>query len=203
MSAEFAIVWKGQTTGPFNQMEIQRKLLAGEISPLHVVLKKGQPIDVVTWASQLKNSRREEEEDLRRQEKAQIVENEKLRFHQQENERLQRELKEAQQRASRPLPPPPPPTTTTYTAPPPPLPNSGQPIAVTSTKSRVVYVLLGFFLGMLGIHNFYAGFTGRAIAQLLLNIFLFWTGIVPLVICIWIIVEICTVTTDAQGCNLT
>ena len=203
MSAEFAIVWKGQTTGPFNQMEIQRKLLAGEISPLHVVLKKGQPIDVVTWASQLKNSRREEEEDLRRQEKAQIVENEKLRFHQQENERLQRELKEAQQRASRPLPPPPPPTTTTYTAPPPPLPNSGQPIAVTSTKSRVVYVLLGFFLGMLGIHNFYAGFTGRAIAQLLLNIFLCWTLIVPLGICIWIIVEICTVTTDAQGCNLT
>ena len=203
MSAEFAIVWKGQTTGPFNQMEIQRKLLAGEITPLHVVLKKGQPIDVVTWASQLKNSRREEEEELRRQEKAQIVENEKLRFHQQENERLQRELKEAQQRASRPLPPPPPPTTTTYTAPPPPLPNSGQPIAVTSTKSRVVYVLLGFFLGMLGIHNFYAGFTGRAIAQLLLNIFLFWTGIVPLVIRIWIIVEICTVTTDAQGCNLT
>ena len=203
MSAEFAIVWKGQTTGPFNQMEIQRKLLAGEITPLHVVLKKGQPIDVVTWASQLKNSRREEEEELRRQEKAQIVENEKLRFHQQENERLQRELKEAQQRASRPLPPPPPPTTTTYTAPPPPLPNSGQPIAVTSTKSRVVYVLLGFFLGMLGIHNFYAGFTGRAIAQLLLNIFLCWTLIVPLVICIWIIVEICTVTTDAQGCNLT
>lgn len=203
MSAEFAIVWKGQTTGPFNQMEIQRKLLAGEISPLHVVLKKGQPIDVVTWASQLKNSRREEEEAFRRQEKAQIAENEKLRFHQQENERLQRELKEAQQRASRPLPPPPPPTTTAYTAPPPPLPNSGQPIAVTSTKSRVVYVLLGFFLGMLGIHNFYAGFTGRAIAQLLLNIFLCWTLIVPLGICIWIIVEICTVTTDAQGSNLT
>lgn len=71
MSAEFAIVWKGQTTGPFNQMEIQRKLLAGEISPLHVVLKKGQPIDVVTWASQLKNSRREvEEEAFRRQEKS-------------------------------------------------------------------------------------------------------------------------------------
>ena len=202
MSAEFAIVWKGQTTGPFNQMEIQRKLLAGEISPLHVVLKKGQPIDVVTWASQLKNSRREEEEDLRRQEKAQIAENEKLRFHQQENKRLQSELKEAQQRVARPLPPPPP-TPTAYAAPPPPLPNSGQPIAVTSTKSRVVYVLLGFFLGMLGIHNFYAGFTGRAIAQLLLNIFLCWTLIVPLGICIWIIVEICTVTTDAQGCNLT
>ena len=203
MSAEFAIVWKGQTTGPFNQIEIQRKLLAGEITPLHVVLKKGQPIDVVTWASQLKNSRREEEEELRRQEKAQIAENEKLRFHQQENKRLQHELKEAQQRVARPLPPPPPPTPTAYAAPPPPLPNSGQPIAASSTKSRVVYVLLGFFLGMLGIHNFYAGFTGRAIAQLLLNIFLCWTLIVPLVICIWIIVEICTVTTDAQGCNLT
>ena len=89
-------------------MEIQRKLLAGEISPLHVVLKKGQPIDVVTWASQLKNSRREEEEAFRRQEKAQIAENEKLRFHQQENKRLKHELEEAQRHAALPPPPPPP-----------------------------------------------------------------------------------------------
>jgi hypothetical protein len=34
----------------------------------------------------------------------------------------------------------------------------------TPTKSRVAYVLLGLFLGGLGIHNFYAGYTGKAVA---------------------------------------
>lgn len=201
MSAEFTIVWKGQNSGPFNQLEIQKKLLSGEITPLHLVLKQGQPIDAMAWASQLKSALREEEEELRRQEKAQIAENEQLRFHQQENERLQRELKEAQQRASRPLPPPPPPIPSNP-PPPPHTYNAAQQAPAPSPKSRLAYVLLGFFLGMLGIHNFYAGYTGRALTQLLLNIFLCWTGVVPLAICIWIIVEICTVTTDAQGFKL-
>ena len=201
MSAEFTIVWKGQNSGPFNQLEIQKRLLSGEITPLHLVLKQGQLIDAMAWASQLKSALREEEEELRRQEKAQIAENEQLRFHQQENERLQRELKEAQQRASRPLPPPPPPSPSNP-PPPPHTYNAAQQAPAPSPKSRLAYVLLGFFLGMLGIHNFYAGYTGRALTQLLLNIFLFWTGVVPLAICIWIIVEICTVTTDAQGFKL-
>lgn len=66
-------------------------------------------------------------------------------------------------------------------------------------KSRVAYILLGLFLGYLGIHNFYAGYAGRGIAQLLISLFIGWL-IVPLVaVFIWIIVEICTVTTDAQG----
>ena len=34
-------------------------------------------------------------------------------------------------------------------------------------KSRVVYVILGIFLGVLGIHNFYEGRTYCGIAQLL------------------------------------
>ncbi len=37
-------------------------------------------------------------------------------------------------------------------------------------KKRVVYVLLAVFLGYFGIHNFYAGYTGRAIAQLILGL---------------------------------
>ena len=38
-------------------------------------------------------------------------------------------------------------------------------------KSKLVAGLLGIFLGAWGIHNFYLGNTGRAIAQILVTIF--------------------------------
>src|SRR5262249_39341966 len=37
-----------------------------------------------------------------------------------------------------------------------------------SSRSRAGYVLLGLFLGCLGVHNFYAGYSGRGAAQLLI-----------------------------------
>ena len=70
-------------------------------------------------------------------------------------------------------------------------------------KNRLAYILLGIFLGNLGIHNFYAGRTGTAVTQLLLTLFLFWTVVVPVGIMIWVIVEIFTVTTDRQGRYMT
>ena len=74
-----------------------------------------------------------------------------------------------------------------------------QPVFMNPAKSRVAYILLGFFLGFLGIHNFYAGYGGKGATQLLLNLFLFWTFIVPLGVAIWILIEICTVDHDAYG----
>ena len=40
-----------------------------------------------------------------------------------------------------------------------------------SPKSRLAALLLGIFLGGLGIHNFYLGRIGRAIGQLIMSIF--------------------------------
>lgn len=37
-------------------------------------------------------------------------------------------------------------------------------------KSRVASGLLAIFLGYLGIHNFYLGYTGKAVAQLLITV---------------------------------
>lgn len=37
-------------------------------------------------------------------------------------------------------------------------------------KSKMAAGLLGIFLGSLGIHNFYLGYTGKAVAQLLITI---------------------------------
>ena len=37
-------------------------------------------------------------------------------------------------------------------------------------KSKLAAGLLGIFLGSLGVHNFYLGYTGKAIAQLLISL---------------------------------
>ena len=66
-------------------------------------------------------------------------------------------------------------------------------------RSRTAYIVLGIFLGALGIHNFYAGYSGKGIAQLLISLLTGWLIIPLIAVWIWVIVEICTVTKDAQG----
>ena len=44
----------------------------------------------------------------------------------------------------------------------------GQAVVTGEQKSILTAGLLGIFLGGLGIHNFYLGFTGKAIAQICL-----------------------------------
>ena len=41
----------------------------------------------------------------------------------------------------------------------------------SNAKSKMAAGLLGIFLGQFGVHNFYLGYTGKAVAQLLLTIF--------------------------------
>ncbi len=45
-----------------------------------------------------------------------------------------------------------------------------QPVNTAEQKSKLVAGLLGIFLGGLGIHNFYLGYTGKAIAQIILSL---------------------------------
>lgn len=66
-------------------------------------------------------------------------------------------------------------------------------------KKRINYILFGIFLGGLGIHNFYAGYHGRGLVQLLLSILLWWTFVCPIAVGIWVIIELFTVTKDAGG----
>ncbi|MBB6183025.1 zinc-ribbon domain and TM2 domain-containing protein [Oleiagrimonas soli] len=73
----------------------------------------------------------------------------------------------------------------------------------TIGKSRVAYVLFGVFLGGLGIHNFYAGYAGRGVAQLLVSLLLGWLIVPLLAVYIWVIVEVCTVEQDAYGVPFT
>ena len=54
-------------------------------------------------------------------------------------------------------------------------------------KSKIVAGLLGIFLGAIGIHNFYLGYTGKAIAQLLIS--LLSCGFLAVVSEIWGLIE--------------
>lgn len=66
-------------------------------------------------------------------------------------------------------------------------------------------MLLGLCLGWLGIHNFYIGRAGLGVAQLVLFIFSlillpFGIGFVGYpILAIWILVNICSIDTDADG----
>lgn len=67
--------------------------------------------------------------------------------------------------------------------------------APVSTKSRLTYILLALLLGMIGIHNFYAGYVGTGIIQLILT----FTGVGAILTFIWVIIDILFTTKDGRG----
>lgn len=79
--------------------------------------------------------------------------------------------------------------TSGYTAPPQQPYGQPQPVYVAPVerKSKLAAGLLGIFLGSLGVHNFYLGYTGKAIAQLLIT--LLTLGIGSVVSGIWGLIE--------------
>lgn len=62
-----------------------------------------------------------------------------------------------------------------------------QPTEELSDKSKLVAGLLGILIGGLGVHNFYLGFTGKGVAQLLLSLLSF--GFLSWISAIWGLVE--------------
>lgn len=77
-----------------------------------------------------------------------------------------------------------------------------QPAYGVQQKSKLAAGLFGIFLGALGVHNFYLGFTGKAVAQLLLTLIgwmLFGLGLV--VAWIWGFVEGILILCSTYGSN--
>lgn len=79
------------------------------------------------------------------------------------------------------------------------------PYPAAQRKSKIAAGLLGIFLGTLGIHNFYLGYTGKAVAQLLMT--LLSCGALSIVTGIWGLVEGIMILTgsiyaDANGIPL-
>jgi TM2 domain-containing membrane protein YozV len=106
------------------------------------------------------------------------------------------------------LPPtPPPPMAGTGVAPPPQAgpgpqvqraPSSlAQYYPAPQPKTRVIFVLLGIFLGAFGVHNFYAGYAKKGAIQLCVTLLSCLYG--AAISWPWAIIEICTVDQDAEG----
>jgi len=72
------------------------------------------------------------------------------------------------------------------------------------SKSKIIAGFLAMFLGVFGVHNFYLGHTGKAVAQLLLGTIGSIVGVGPIISMIWGIIEGVqilsgTVTADGYG----
>ena len=75
-----------------------------------------------------------------------------------------------------------------------------------NAKSKIVAGILGILLGSLGIHNFYLGYTSKAIAQLLISVLSCF--ILAPISAIWGLIEgvmilAGNIDTDAEGHKLT
>lgn len=66
-------------------------------------------------------------------------------------------------------------------------------------KSKIVAGLLGLFLGGLGVHNFYLGYTGKAVAQLLLTLIGWIILIGPIISGIWALIESVLILCSSYG----
>ena len=87
------------------------------------------------------------------------------------------------------------------TTPPPPTPAPGA--AAGAPKSRMVAGILGILLGGLGIHNFYLGYTNKAILQIVVTIFTCGIGSIwGLIEGILILTKNQNYLTDANGVPL-
>jgi TM2 domain-containing membrane protein YozV len=77
----------------------------------------------------------------------------------------------------------------------------------TDPRSKLVAGLLGIFVGGLGIHNFYLGYTNRGVAQLLLSTVGVLVIVGPIIASVWGLIEAIqiltgSIDTDANGKKL-
>lgn len=69
-----------------------------------------------------------------------------------------------------------------------------------ATKSKLVAILLAFFLGSFGIHRFYLGYTSVGVAMLLGTVAGYFTcGISAVVVGIWALVDTIRLATGSLG----
>ena len=71
---------------------------------------------------------------------------------------------------------------------------NSQPQEIMSEKSRTVFAILAFFLGGLGIHEFYIGKVGNGIATIIANFLCS-----PFLVAIFVGIDVLTTHRDSEG----
>lgn len=181
----YYLVINGQRTGPYEAHDIQRMLKQGAIGYDTLFWKDG----MFDWASV--GSQRHLFETTYQQPQAQFQQQTQYQQQQyQQPQQYQQQYGQPQYQQPQPM---------QVYGQPQQMMRQQQQMFASPPKSRVTFILLGIFLGGLGIHNFYAGYSGKGVAQLLITLFLWWTFIAPIAVMIWYIIEVCTVDQDAYG----
>lgn len=75
-------------------------------------------------------------------------------------------------------------------------------IPVAASRRRIIFALLGIFLGFFGAHNFYAGYTRIGILQLVLTGLATLLGFNLIFTWLWALIEVLFVHNDSQGVPL-
>jgi len=76
---------------------------------------------------------------------------------------------------------------------------TNQTVYGVEQKSKIAAGILGILIGSLGVHNFYLGYTGKAVAQLLLT--LLTCGICSPISGIWALIEGIMILTGSINCD--
>jgi TM2 domain-containing membrane protein YozV len=170
--------WRGQVSGPFSQAEVLQMLADHEIGLWHEVGQSGE------WTTL--------------------------------GEFLEQQDRERVAKTPPPLPPqePPPPAprpqrvrvspAANGSAEPAaqPISDAPPPAAGPPAKSLRLFVALGAVVGFTGAHNFYAGYRGTAIAQLVLAGVTLALGFGLIISWLWALIELVIVHTDARGVRM-
>ncbi len=78
-----------------------------------------------------------------------------------------------------------------------------QLLSFESTHNGIIYIVLAFFLGSIGIHNFYIGYWKRGLTQLVMTLISPYMLFIPLLFtAVWATLEIFLVNHSANGCIL-
>jgi TM2 domain-containing membrane protein YozV len=73
-----------------------------------------------------------------------------------------------------------------------------QPKAIKG-RNRKVFVVLGLLIGFTGAHNFYAGYWGTAVVQIILSGVTWALGFGIIIPWLWALIELVVVHSDARG----
>lgn len=65
----------------------------------------------------------------------------------------------------------------------------------STAKSKLIAVLLALFFGVFGIHNFYLGYNGKGLAQLLITLISF--GFLSGIVYLWAVIEAILILTGS------
>ncbi len=167
--------WRGQITGPFPLETILRRLDDNELGLWHEIEHQGAWLTLEEFLAQAERERRP----------TAIAETTLPRL-------APTTRPAAPESPSQPLP-----GTASVAIPP-----AGAPPNISPQvrpKRLKVFVAAGFLLGFLGAHNFYAGYRGTAVVQLLLTGVLFSLGFGLIATWLWALLELLVVHSDRRG----